>query len=104
MVNQYEFSEEGPRGIYATCALLFAAGILARLLKLVFWCLHSPRAACACAALVGLHPTASSFARRGRMLKILPALEEGLRMRGFPALDCRRAQRSVRQKGFMFRL
>ena len=37
----HEFSEEGPRGGYAACALLFAAGILARLPGPVLWCLHS---------------------------------------------------------------
>jgi protein ImuA len=37
----HEFSEDGPRGHYASCASLFAAGILARLHGPVLWCLHS---------------------------------------------------------------
>jgi protein ImuA len=37
----HEFSEDGPRGGYAAYAVLFAAGILARLPGPVLWCLHS---------------------------------------------------------------
>lgn len=37
----HEFSEGGVRGHYAASAVLFAAGILARLTGPVLWCLHS---------------------------------------------------------------
>src|SRR4051794_1482573 len=57
----HEFSEEGPRGGYAVCALLFAAGILARLPGPILWCLHSRDLFAPALARVGLHPARIIF-------------------------------------------
>jgi protein ImuA len=78
----HEFSEEGPRGGYAACALLFAAGILARLPGPVLWCLHSRDLFAPALARVGLHPDRIIFCETWKDAEILPAIEEGLRMRG----------------------
>ena len=78
----HEFSEEGPRGGYAACALLFAAGILARLPGPVLWCLHSRDLFAPVLARVGLHPDRIIFCETWKDAEILPAMEEGLRMRG----------------------
>ena len=78
----HEFSEEGPRGGYAACALLFAAGILARLPGPVLWCLHSRDLFAPALARVGLHPDRIIFCETWKDAEILPAMEEGLRMRG----------------------
>ena len=78
----HELSEEGPRGGYAACALLFAAGILARLRGPILWCLHSRDLFAPALARVGLHPDRIIFCETWKDAEILPALEEGLRMRG----------------------
>ena len=78
----HEFSEEGPRGHYAACASLFAAGILARLQGPVLWCLHSRDLFAPALARVGLHPDRIIFCETWKDAEILPAMEEGLRMRG----------------------
>src|SRR5204862_4307426 len=78
----HEFSEEGPRGGYAACALLFAAGILARWPGPVLWCLHSRDLFAPALARVGLHPDRIIFCETWKDAEILPAMEEGLRMRG----------------------
>ena len=78
----HELSEEGPRGSYAACALLFAAGILARLPGPVLWCLHSRDLFAPALARVGLHPDRIIFCETWKDAEILPAMEEGLRVRG----------------------
>ena len=78
----HELSEEGPRGGYAACALLFAAGILARLRGPILWCLHSRDLFAPALARVGLHPDRIIFCETWKDSEILPAMEEGLRMRG----------------------
>src|ERR1700748_1021047 len=78
----HEFSEDGPRGGYAACAVLFAAGILARLPGPVLWCLHSRDLFAPALARVGLHPDRIIFCETWKDAEILPAMEEGLRLRG----------------------
>ncbi len=78
----HEVSEAGPRGGYAACALLFVAGILARLPGPVLWCLHSRDLFAPALACVGLHPDRIIFCETWKDAEILPAMEEGLRMRG----------------------
>jgi len=78
----HEFSEEGPRGHFAACALLFAAGILARIPGPVLWCLHSRDLFAPALARVGLRPDRIIFCETYKDAEILPAMEEGLRMRG----------------------
>jgi hypothetical protein len=75
----HEFSEEGPRGGYAACALLFAAAILARLPALfsgvfiaaTFSLPRWPASVCIL--------TASSSAKPGRTLKSCPRWNSRLR-------------------------
>src|SRR3954469_21236262 len=69
-------------GGYAACALLFAAGILARLPGPVLWCLHSRDLFAPALARVGLHPDRIIFCETWKDAEILPAMEGGLRMRG----------------------
>ena len=78
----HEFGEDGPRGSYAACAVLFAAGILARLPGPVLWCLHSRDLFAPALARVGLHPDRIIFCETWKDAEILPAMEEGLRLRG----------------------
>jgi protein ImuA len=82
----HEFSEDGPRGHYASCASLFAAGILARLHGPVLWCLHCRDLFAPALARVGLHPDRIIFCETWKDAEILPAMEEGLRMRASRAL------------------
>lgn len=79
----HEVSETGPRGHYAANAVLFAAGILARIAGPVLWCLHSRDLFAPALARVGLHPDRIIFCETWRDKEILPAMEEGLRQRGF---------------------
>lgn len=79
----HEISESGPRGDYAATAVLFAAGILARLDGPVLWCLHSRDLFAPALARVGLHPDRVIFCETWKDSEILPAMEEGLRHRGF---------------------
>jgi protein ImuA len=78
----HEFCEEGARGGYAASALLFTAGILARLKGPVLWCLHSRDLFAPALARVGLHPDRIIFCETWKDAEILPVMEEGLRMRG----------------------
>jgi protein ImuA len=79
----HEISEGGPRGEYAAMAVLFVAGILARLDGPVLWCLHSRDLFAPALARVGLHPDRVIFCETWKDSEILPAMEEGLRHRGF---------------------
>lgn len=79
----HEISEGGPRGDYAAVAVLFAAGILARRNGPVLWCLHSRDLFAPALARVGLHPDRVIFCETWKDSEILPAMEEGLRHRGF---------------------
>ncbi|MET4023684.1 damage-inducible mutagenesis protein [Bradyrhizobium sp. S3.2.12] len=78
----HEFSEDGPRGHYAACAVLFMPGILARQPGPVLWCLHSRDLFAPALARVGLHPDRIIFCEMWKDAEILPAMEEGLRMPG----------------------
>jgi protein ImuA len=78
----HEFSEDGPRGSYAANAVLFTAGILARLEGPVLWCLHSRDLFAPALARVGLDPDRIIFCETWKDADILPAMEEGLRVRG----------------------
>ena len=62
----HEFCEDGARGGYAACALLFTAGILARLKGPVLWCLHSRDLFAPALARVGLHPEVRRRRPQGR--------------------------------------
>ena len=68
----HELSEEGPRGGYAACALLFAAGILARLAGPVRWCLHSRDLFAPALARVGLDPDRIIFCETRKDDEIYP--------------------------------
>ena len=78
----HEFSEEGPRGSYASNTVLFVAGILARLDGPVLWCLHSRDLFAPALARVGLDPSRIVFCETWKDADILPAMEEGLRVSG----------------------
>jgi protein ImuA len=78
----HEFSDDGPRGGYAANALLFVAGILARLDGPILWCLHSRDLFAPALMRVGLDPGRIIFCETWKDADILPAMEEGLRVRG----------------------
>ncbi|MDF0584751.1 hypothetical protein P0R28_35165 [Bradyrhizobium yuanmingense] len=78
----HELSEDGPRGSFAANALLFAAGILARLDGPVLWCLHSRDLFAPALARVGLDPRRIVFCESWKDADILPAMEDGLRAPG----------------------
>ncbi len=78
----HEVSEGGPRPSYASNAVLFSAGILARLDGPVLWCLHGRDLFAPALARVGLHPDRVIFCETWKDSEILPAMEEGLRHPG----------------------
>lgn len=78
----HEISEDGARGPLAANAVLFAAGILARMRGPVLWCLHSRDLFAPALARVGLDPSRIVFCETWKDADILPAMEEGLRLPG----------------------
>jgi protein ImuA len=78
----HEVFEGGPRGSYAANAVLFAAGILARLDGPILWCLHSRDLFAPALARVGLHPDRVIYCETWKDSEVLPAMEEGLRHPG----------------------
>ncbi|SEE65192.1 protein ImuA [Rhizobiales bacterium GAS188] len=82
----HEISEDGPRGIYAPMASLFAAGILARLDGPVLWCLKRRDLFAPALARVGLHPDRVIYCETWKDGELLPAMEEGLRHKGLAAV------------------
>jgi protein ImuA len=75
--------EPGGRGLeHGAAAILFTAGILARLKGPVLWCLRSRDLFAPALARAGLHPDRVIYAETWRDAEILPAMEEGVRCPG----------------------
>ncbi len=82
----HEVLEAGATNDMAAPAVLFAAGIAARLKGPVLWCLQRRDLFAPGLASVGLHPDRLVFAETWRETDVLPAMEEGLREAGLAAV------------------
>ena len=75
--------EPGGRGLeHGAAAILFTAGILARLKGPVLWCLASRDLFAPALARAGLHPDRVIYAETWRDAEVLPVTEEGVRCPG----------------------
>jgi protein ImuA len=75
--------ESGGRGLeHGAAAILFTAGILARLKGPVLWCLASRDLFAPALARAGLHPDRVIYAETWRDAGVLPVMEEGARFPG----------------------
>jgi protein ImuA len=79
----HELCDGGSDAWRAPLATLFAAGILARIPGPVLWCLHSRDLFAPALARVGLHPDRVIYCETWKDSEVLPAMEDGLRQRGF---------------------
>jgi protein ImuA len=82
----HEVMEAGVASEHAASAVLFVAGIAARLEGPVLWCLRRRDLFAPGLAGVGLHPDRVIYAETRREADILPVMEEGLRERGLAAV------------------
>jgi protein ImuA len=82
----HEIIEAGAASEYASVAVLFAAGIAARLKGPVLWCLRGRDLFQPALARVGLHPDRVVYCETWNDREVLPAMEEGLRCRGLAAV------------------
>jgi protein ImuA len=78
----HEVIEGGAASEYASLAMLFAAGIVARLSGPVLWCLRGRDLFAPALARVGLHPDRVIYCETWKDRDVLPAMEEGLRCAG----------------------
>ena len=80
------------RGLkHGAAAILFTAGILARLKGPVPWCLASRVLFAPALARAGLHPDRVIYAEAWWDAEVLLVMEEGVRCPGFPVLWARSA-------------
>jgi protein ImuA len=82
----HEIIEAGAASEYASVAVLFAAGIAARLKGPVLWCLRGRDLFAPALARVGLHPDRVVYCETWNDREVLPAMEEGLRCHGLAAV------------------
>jgi len=82
----HEILEAGPSGEQSASALLFAAGLAARLGGPVLWCLRRRDLFAPALSAVGLHPDRILFVETWHETDVLPVLEEGLRQSGLAAV------------------
>ena len=95
--------------VHAAAAVLFVAGVLARLDGTVLWCLRTRDLFTPALAGAGLHPDRVIFAECGNERTVLLCLEEGLRQAGLagvvgevarlPMTASRRLQRAAEASG-----
>jgi protein ImuA len=78
----HEIAGGGLGAIHGAAAILFAAGILARIEGTVLWCLRNRDLFAPALAGVGLHPDRVIYAEAGDEQTVLACLEEGLRHAG----------------------
>ena len=75
----HEIAGGGLGAVHAAAAVLFVAGVLARLDGTVLWCLRTRDLFAPALAGAGLHPDRVIFAECGNEKTVLLCLEEGLR-------------------------
>jgi len=78
----HEIAGGGLGAVHAAAAVLFVAGVLARLDGTVLWCLRTRDLFAPALAGAGLHPDRVIFAECGNERTVLLCLEEGLRHAG----------------------
>jgi protein ImuA len=81
----HEIAGGGPGAVHGAAAVLFAAGILARLKGPVLWCLRARDLFAPALAGAGLHPDRVIYAEGSDEKTVLLCLEEGLRHTGLAA-------------------
>src|SRR3954447_24678796 len=74
----HEIAGGGLGALHAAAAVLFVAGVLARVDGAVLWCLHSRDLFAPALAGAGLHPDRVIFAEAGEEKAVLICMEEGL--------------------------
>ena len=82
----HEVLEAGTTGEQTASAVLFVAGIAARLAGPVLWCLRRRDLFAPGLSSVGLHPDRILFVETWHEADVLPVLEEGLRQGGLAAV------------------
>jgi protein ImuA len=82
----HEIWEAGPSGEHGASAVLFAAGLAARLGGPVLWCLRRRDLFAPGLSAAGLHPDRILFVETWHEADVLPVLEEGLRGGGLAAV------------------
>lgn len=82
----HEVSEAGAAAGYGALGVPFAAGILARLPGPVLWCVRNRDFFAPSLVGVGLMPGRIVFTETWSDAEVLPAMEEGLRIRGLAAV------------------
>ena len=78
----HEIAGGGLGAVHAAAAVLFVAGVLARIDGTVLWCLRTRDLFAPALAGAGLHPDRVIFAECGNERTVLLCLEEGLRHAG----------------------
>jgi protein ImuA len=78
----HEFAGGGLGAVHGAAAVLFVAGILARVDGSVLWCLHARDLFATALAAVGLYPDRVIYAEAGDEKSVLLCMEEGLRQGG----------------------
>lgn len=87
-----EVAGGGLGAIHGAAAVLFAAGVLARMRGSVLWCLRARDLSAPALAGVGLHPDRVIYAEAGDEQTVLLCLEEGLRHGGLAGVVGRSIQ------------
>ena len=82
----HEFAGGGPGAVHGAAAVLFVAGVLARMKGPVLWCLRQRDLFAPALANVGLHPERVIYAEAGDEKGVLGVLEDGLRHGGLAAV------------------
>ena len=82
----HEVAGGGPGAVHGAAAVLFVAGVLARLPGPVLWCLRQRDLFAPALAGVGLHPERVIYAEAGDEKGVLGVLEDGLRHGGLAAV------------------
>ncbi len=82
----HEVAGGGPGAVHGAAAVLFVAGILARMDGPVLWCLRQRDLFAPALAGVGLHPKRVIYAEAGDEKSVLTVLEDGLRHGGLAAV------------------